>query len=146
MRSEPKENFHVIVPVFVLNKNKRLLIVWLLFLVMLSGCGGGGKSSGNIPPANAAVLVWVAPETNVDGTPLTDLAGYKIYYGRSAGSYTDTVTIPVESASCVESENTTQCSYTVGGLGSGIYYFVVTAYDLSGDESVYSNEASKDFK
>jgi hypothetical protein len=28
-----------------------------------------------------ATLSWDPPTTNVDGTPLTDLAGYKVYYG-----------------------------------------------------------------
>ena len=26
-------------------------------------------------------LSWDPPTTNADGTPLTDLAGYKVYYG-----------------------------------------------------------------
>ena len=33
----------------------------------------------------------VAPSINEDGTPLTDLAGYKIYYGTASGNYTNNV-------------------------------------------------------
>lgn len=32
-------------------------------------------------------LSWVAPTMNEDGTPLTDLAGYKVYYGPASGQY-----------------------------------------------------------
>ena len=34
-------------------------------------------------------------------------------------------------------------TYTVSNLAPGTYYFVVTAYDSSNDESSFSNEASK---
>ena len=34
-------------------------------------------------------------------------------------------------------------SVTINNLASGTYYFVVCAYDSSGNESVVSNEASK---
>jgi len=34
-------------------------------------------------------------------------------------------------------------SYVIDSLLPGTYYFVVTATDTSGNESVYSNEASK---
>ena len=41
--------------------------------------------------AGQATLSWVAPSTNEDGTPLTDLAGYKIYYGTASGNYTQNI-------------------------------------------------------
>ena len=36
-------------------------------------------------PASAGVLdaSWTAPTTNTDGSPLTDLASYRVYYGSS---------------------------------------------------------------
>ena len=76
------------------------------------------------------ILTWDAPTTNADGTPLTDLAGYKIYYGTSSGSYTTTV----------DAGNVT--TYNVPALPSGTYYFAVTAVDTSGNESDYSNEVN----
>ena len=33
-------------------------------------------------------LSWTAPTENTDGSQLNDLAGYKLYYGTSAGNYT----------------------------------------------------------
>lgn len=76
-------------------------------------------------------LTWTAPTTNTDGTPLTDLAGYKLYYGKVSGTYTSVITIV---------GNVT--TYTVTGLLDGTYYFVVTAYDAVGNESAYSNQVS----
>jgi hypothetical protein len=38
-----------------------------------------------------------------------------------------------------------QTTYTVTGLGNGTYNFAVTAYDASGNQSDFSNEASKTF-
>ena len=72
------------------------------------------------------------PTTKADGTPLTDLAGYKIYFGISSGNYTQNIDVG----------NVT--SYTVTNLSTGTaYYFATTAYDASSNESSFSNEVSK---
>ncbi|MFO0754220.1 MAG: fibronectin type III domain-containing protein [Thermodesulfovibrionales bacterium] len=81
----------------------------------------------------STTLSWDAPTTNTDGSPLNDLAGYKVYYGTAPGSYSPPVTVG----------NVT--SYTISGLSGGTYYFTVTAYDTAGNESSYSNEVSKSF-
>lgn len=61
----------------------------------------------------------------------SDLAGYKVYYG----------TAPRDYGTVVDVGNVT--SYQVDGLTEGVrYYFAVTAYDLAGNESDYSKEAS----
>lgn len=125
--------------------SKKLL--WLLIflqliaiIISLYSCGGsgGGSSSDNNPPApapappiNTATLTWDSPTTNADGTPLTDLVGYKIYYGTTSGNYTEVIAVG----------NVT--TYKVEGLQPGTYYFALTAYDTSGNESGYSNEVSK---
>ncbi len=75
-------------------------------------------------------LSWDPPTTNADGTPLTDLAGYKIYYGTESGNYTNHLDVG----------NVT--TYTLTGLQPGTYYFAVTAYDTSNNESDFSNEVS----
>ncbi len=80
-----------------------------------------------------ANVSWTPPTTNADGTALTDLAGFRIHYGSTEGNYPNTITIA----------NPTITSYTVNNLPSGTHYFVVTAYDDAGNESVYSNVASK---
>jgi len=60
----------------------------------------------------------------------TDLAGYKVYYGTASRSYSAPITIGLQS------------SYTVSDLGSGTYYFAVTAFNRDGLESAFSNEVS----
>ncbi len=78
---------------------------------------------------NAAVLVW-----NPNTEP--DLAGYRVYYGTAPGAYQQ-----VRGAGVVVNDTT----YTVTGLTSGArYYFAVTAFDGSGNESDYSGEVIKD--
>lgn len=95
-----------------------------------------------IPDApNIAVLTWEAPTTNEDGSPLTDLAGYRVYYGTTPGSYAE-----MEDAGmpfCEDRGAVRECTWVVENLDPGAWYFAVTAYDASGNESVFSNEASK---
>jgi len=82
--------------------------------------------------ASSVTLSWDAPTTNEDGTPLTDLAGYKIYYGLNSGDYTVNI----------DTGNVT--TYQVNNLTEGVtYYFAIDAYDYSGNQSNYSNEAMK---
>jgi len=82
----------------------------------------------------SAMVSWTPPLENNDGSALTDLAGYKIYYGTTAGKYTTTIDV----------NNTNITDYLIGNLtGPNTYYFVMTAYNSTGDESVYSNIASK---
>lgn len=88
----------------------------------------------NAPPSNgSAVLSWVAPTTNTDGTPLTDLAGFVINYGTSATALSQTVTVSGATAS----------GYTIQGLSAGTWYFTVTAYTSVGTQSAPSNVASE---
>jgi hypothetical protein len=96
-----------------------------------SGGGTGGGTGSGGTTTGTATLAWSAPTTNTDGTPLTDLAGYKVHYGKSSGTYTNTVTIGKVT------------SYSINNLAQGTYYFTVTAYDTTGLESGYSNEVAK---
>ena len=87
--------------------------------------------------AGEAQLTWTAPTQNTDGTPLTDLAGFKIYLGTTQGGpYPVSVDIPDPLAT----------SFTVPNLTEGTtYYFVSTAYNSAAtvQESDFSNEVSK---
>jgi hypothetical protein len=83
--------------------------------------------------ADSASLSWTAPTQNTDGTPLTDLAGYTIYYGTSASELTQTVQVASPSA----------VSYVVGNLSAGTYYFAVAAYTTAGTQSAQSPVGSK---
>ncbi|MBI5545091.1 MAG: fibronectin type III domain-containing protein [Deltaproteobacteria bacterium] len=82
----------------------------------------------------SAVLSWDAPTTFSDGSPLTDLTGYRIHYGASSASYTTTVNVL----------NAAAVSHTISNLpGGATYFFVVTALSASGGESAHSSEVSK---
>jgi hypothetical protein len=79
-----------------------------------------------------ARLSWQAPTQYVDGSPLTTLAGYKVYYGPSPGNYTNDVS--------VAGGQTTQ---TQIALQPGSWNFAVTALDAAGNESAKSNEGNR---
>ena len=82
--------------------------------------------------AGSASLSWDAPTENTDGTRLTDLAGYNIYYGTAAGDYSNSINVG----------NIT--THQITNLSDGsTYYFAVTAYDTSMNESDYSKEVSR---
>ena len=81
----------------------------------------------------AATLTWLPPTENTDGSPIDDLAGYRIRYGRLAGELTELQSIP----------NPGITSAVVENLASGTWYFTVSAYNASGVESEYSNVAQK---
>jgi len=87
--------------------------------------------------AGEVVLNWVAPIQNTDGTPLTDLAGFKIYMGQTLGGpYPVTIDIT----------DPTVTTLTIPNLTEGdTYYFVSTAYNSANpvQESDFSNEAVK---
>ena len=77
-------------------------------------------------------LNWSAPTTNQNGTLLTDLASYKIYYGTSQNNLTNIAN--------VDAGLTT---YSINNLTAGTYYFSISAIDMSGNESTRSNIAAK---
>jgi hypothetical protein len=81
----------------------------------------------------SATVSWTPPLNNSDGSTLTNLAGYRIYYGTAANSLNQSVQVSNVGAS----------SFTVSNLTSGTWYFGVTAYNASGVESGLSNVASK---
>ena len=86
------------------------------------------------PSNGSAKLSWLVPTTRSDGTPLNNLSAFRIYWGTASGSYNNNVTINSASAT----------TYTITGLAGGAtYYFVTTAVDANGEESNYSNVASK---
>jgi hypothetical protein len=83
--------------------------------------------------AGSATLTWQPPTENTNGTALTDLAGFKVYWGTTPGNYPSSVTL----------NNAGLTSYVVQNLTPATYYFVVTAFSRAGAESSFSNPASK---
>ena len=90
--------------------------------------------------------VWAMDVTLAwDANAETNLAGYKIYYGKiTGGPYDDSAS--ADGASPIDVplgslQNPLSPEFTVHGLPRGTYCFVSTAYDAEGLESLYSNEA-----
>lgn len=87
------------------------------------------------PTASAAVtLSWEAPTQNTDGSQLTDLAGYRIYYGVDSGNLSNVIEISNPSVS----------TYVVEGLTPDIWHFASTALNSQGAESDFSGQVSRD--
>jgi len=72
------------------------------------------------------------PTENSDGSALTNLAGYTVYYGTSSGSLTQSVKVT----------NPGLSAYTVTDLPSGTWYFAVTSYSSAGVESTRTGTVS----
>jgi hypothetical protein len=108
------------------------LSVRTTFSISCSGAGGSALAMVAISVNGTMSLSWIAPSENVDGSPLTDLSGYRVYYGEVSRNYPDMTE--------VSDPNTTNTSIA---LPSGDYYVVMTALDEEGNESAYSNEVLK---
>jgi chitodextrinase len=97
-----------------------------------------GNASGTSTAASATTQ---APNTTTilawDAVTATSLSGYRVYYGTAPGTYIQAI------GQGVAVGNVT--TYTATGLTRGIrYYFAVTAFDTSNNESTYSNEVFRD--
>jgi len=80
---------------------------------------------------------WTFATHNMDGTPLTDLAGAKVYYGTASSNYTHVVDVP-------GGEPGETKGFTVTGLVAGVtYYLNGTAYNTAGLESDFCDEVAK---
>ena len=90
-----------------------------------------GKSSAALSPFAIAVdqtsggsaqVSWSPPSQNSDGSTLTNLAGYRIYYG----------TVKTNLTKMVQIANPGIATYLVSNLSAGTWYFSVAAYNSSG--------------
>lgn len=121
------------------------LLIYTTFLVFLNGCGGGNSSNDNDSSAiesgvrirpmgdGTALVSWISPTENTDNSTLTDLAGFKIYFGIFPGEYDNSITV----------NNAGLSSFLVENLHAADWFFVVTAINSSGIESSYSKEVFK---
>jgi hypothetical protein len=76
------------------------------------------------------LLSWL-PNTD------SDLAGYKLYAGRATGTY-NAFGYPIDVGG--------ETSYTVTVADTGSWFFAVTAYDTSDNESGFSSEVEVEFE
>lgn len=79
------------------------------------------------PGSDSFTVKWVAPTTNTDGSALTDLAGFKVYYSTSSSMSQNQIKTAASGATSV----------VIGpGLAPATYYVVVSAVNAPGAESV----------
>jgi hypothetical protein len=108
-----------------------IAVLLLISAPTLAACAFTGGSAAEPTGVGTAILTWEAPKTNTDGTPITNLAGYTIYYGRGWFRYT----VNISGASTT--------TYAVQKLASGTWEFSVSAYTASGSRSAPSKIVSK---
>jgi hypothetical protein len=127
----------------------------VILTVLLAGCDGGSSSGSSAATSTSsststdaassstsasspsvtstgdgtATLTWIAPTQNTNGTEVSNLAGYTIYYGKEASALSKTITVPGAATT----------TYVVSGLAPGTYYFAVSAYTASGTDSALSD-------
>jgi Fibronectin type III domain len=110
-------------------------VIWLCGLPLMAACSGS-SGSDNQPGAKASaggtlIVNWHAPTRNTDGTTLTDLTGYTIYYGTQPGVLTNTLRVDDPAATHA----------VVRGLQPGIRYFVaISANNAAGGHSALAGE------
>ena len=121
---------------------RRTRLASLLLLTLAAACGAGGSSvvggvSIECPSASAtASPSQTSAGLSWDAGNDSRIAGYRVYYGTASRDYAQAKGAGLDAGNCTR--------YIVDNLGRGrTYYFAVTAYDASGNESDFSNEASK---
>ena len=101
-----------------------------------------GTASASLPafsiqvqqaPTGTATINWTPPTANTDGSALTNLASYRIVYGRASNTLDQSANV----------DNPGVSSYTVNNLATGTWYFGVVAVNQTGGESSVSNVATK---
>lgn len=85
------------------------------------------------PGSTSAVLSWTPPTQNTDGSTLSNLGGYRVLYGPSPTSLSQTISINNPGAN----------TFTVEQLTAGTWHFSVIARASNGAESVRANSVSK---
>ena len=87
--------------------------------------------------ADAASLSfsWSAPTTNEDGTPLVDLAGYRVYLGTSPPPCPSASYFSIGSSSPAPRLGEVLSSSVASLVAGAMYYVTLTAVDLGGLES-----------
>lgn len=99
------------------------------FTLSCAGAGGSVLGIVSLSVNNDVVINWTPPKKRSDGSELTNLAGYSIYYGNESGVYTDRLVVadPLATGATL-------------ALVPGTYYFVISAIDESSNESGFSPE------
>ena len=132
----------------------RFCVAGISLLCALTACGSSDSnavSSTTVPVSDSgqpavpstpsstpgatgsATVSWAAPTANEDGTKLTNLAGFHVYYGTDATQLSTRLDITSPSVTSARVEN----------LKLGTYYFSASAYTTDGVEGDKSQVVTK---
>ena len=100
---------------------KKLLIIAVILLLYI----------GYVNAASDVIFGW-----NANTEP--DLAGYKLYQGVESKVYIQSYDIPLSVLADFSNPE-----FALTDIADGEYFWALTAYDESGNESGYSNEVTK---
>jgi hypothetical protein len=109
----------------------------MLMALSVAACSqvdpGAPRTATSQSATGSATLNWSPVTQSTDGTILTDLAGYTVYYGAS----------PLALDTAVVLSDPNQTTYIVAPLTAGTWYFAVSAYTTTGVQGQLSNVATK---
>jgi len=83
------------------------------------------KQPASTGSTGAVTISWMPPTENTDGSALTNLAGYHIYYGTSQSSLSHVINIT----------NPGLATYVVSNLSAATWYFALASVNSKGVES-----------
>lgn len=107
-------------------------LIALSMTLQLVSCSGSSEDLGTATNTiGTGTVNWTAPAAREDGNPLSlsDINGYRVYYGSASGDYINSIDV----------NDSTAQEATVTAI-QGLYYYVVTCIDTAGRESLYSPE------
>jgi uncharacterized lipoprotein NlpE involved in copper resistance len=118
----------------------KLVAMLLVAALVVTGCNNdnaadpaSASADADLPTGSGmATVSWEAPSTTTAGTALSNLSGYRIYYGVSEDDLSQVVDVGVNLQ-----------TYAIDNLGSGTWYFAVRAVTQLGVESELSQIVSK---
>jgi Calx-beta domain/Fibronectin type III domain len=96
-------------------------------IVTINGDAATTASTGT------ATVSWTAPTLDTNGSPLTDLAGYNLHYGKTPTTMTNVIAVNGPASG----------SYVIRNLAPGTWFFAVVAYNAQAVESALSAVVSK---
>jgi hypothetical protein len=107
---------------------------YFVWVFVLSACADlRTENSSNL----STTLNWQAPTQSEDGRDLLvgEIDSYRIYWGKSESAMTEWIELGADAR-----------SHVFESLAPGLYFFVITAFNVYGLESVNSNTISKEVK
>lgn len=102
-------------------------LIVLCIALQISGCSEEDVNLGT----KTVQLTWIAPVERANGDPLSpsEIGGYRVYYGKTAGNYPNQLDI-----------NDGTADQTTLTVPLGVYFIIMTTYDVDGRESAFSAE------